>query len=65
MTRLLASQPLLWVLLALPGLWAVARWATGAATYGGVVSDTGLWAAWLLIVTMAVTPLRLLFWRGA
>lgn len=65
MTRPPGSQLLLWALLTLPGAWAIARWASGAATYGEVVSDTGLWAAWLLILTMAVTPLRLLVRRGA
>lgn len=64
MTRLLNSHPLLWALLAIPGIWTLSRWATGAATYGEVVSDSGVWAAQLLILTMAVTPVRLLFRRG-
>ena len=64
MTRLLNSHPLLWALLAVPGIWMLARWASGAATYGEVVSDSGVWAAQLLILTMAVTPVRLLFRRG-
>lgn len=58
------SHPLLWALLAVPGVWLLSRWASGAATYGEVVSDSGVWAAQLLIVTMAVTPLRLVFRRG-
>ena len=64
MTPLLNSRPLLWALLAIPGIWLLSRWASGAATYGEVVSNSGLWAAQLLILTMAVTPLRLLFRRG-
>lgn len=64
MTRLLNSHPLLWALLAVPGVWMLWRWASGASTYGEVVSDSGVWAAQLLILTMAVTPLRLVFRRG-
>jgi methionine sulfoxide reductase heme-binding subunit len=64
MTRLLNSHPLLWALLAVPGIWMLSRWGSGASTYGDVVSDSGVWAAQLLILTMAVTPLRLLFRRG-
>ncbi len=37
------------------------RWAGGVATYGDVVSRSGVWAALLLIPTTAVTPLRMLF----
>ena len=29
--------------------------------YGHAISDSGLWAAWLLMATLAVTPIRLLF----
>ncbi len=29
--------------------------------YGHAVGDSGLWAAWLLMLTLAVTPIRLLF----
>lgn len=64
MARFLNSHPLLWALLALPGAWMLSRWASGASTYGEVVSDSGVWAAQLLILTMAVTPARLLFRRG-
>ena len=62
--RLVNSHPLLWALLALPGLWLLIQWASGAATYGKVVSDSGVWATQLLILTMAITPLRLMFRRG-
>jgi sulfoxide reductase heme-binding subunit YedZ len=64
MTRLRGSQLVLWALLAMPGIWILCRWAGGAATYGEVVSNSGLWATQLLIATMAITPLRLLFRRG-
>ncbi len=65
MIRVLNSRPLLWVLLALPGIWLLSRWATGGATYGEVVSDSGVWATQLLILTLAITPVRLMFRRGA
>lgn len=64
MTRLLNSHALLWALLALPGIWVLARWAMGAATYGEVVSESGVWATELLILTLAITPVRLVFRRG-
>ena len=41
-------------------------WAriTGAAVYGEVVTESGRWAAWLLMLALAVTPLRLIFRTG-
>ena len=60
-----ASRPLLWLVLALPGLWILYRWAAapGVYGYGHAIGDSGDWAAWLLILTLAVTPVRLLFPR--
>ncbi|WP_234028217.1 protein-methionine-sulfoxide reductase heme-binding subunit MsrQ [Qipengyuania aquimaris] len=57
------SRPLLWLLLALPGLWMVGRWVLTPDSYGygHVIADSGDWAAWLLLVTLAVTPIRLAF----
>ena len=57
------SRPLLWLVLALPGLWILWRWAATpeAYGYGHAIGDSGDWAAWLLMLTLAVTPLRLLF----
>ena len=59
--RLVDSPYLLWLLLALPGAVTVVRYATGATFYGEVVHGTGELSARLLIVTMAITPLRLMF----
>ena len=58
-----ASRLLLWVVLALPGLWILYRWAAtpDAYGYGHAIGDSGDWAAWLLMLTLAVTPVRLLF----
>lgn len=61
-----ASRPLLWLVLALPGLWIAYRWTTAPEDYGfgHAIGDSGDWAAWLLLLTLAVTPLRLLFRRS-
>ena len=63
MKAVLASRPALWLLLALPGVWLVFRWAAfpDQYGYGHAVGDSGRWAAWLLMLTLAITPVRLLF----
>jgi len=63
MRKLLASRPLLWLGLALPGLAMLARWnaAPDVYGYGHIIGDSGDVAAWLLIATLAVTPVRLVF----
>lgn len=60
-----ASRLLLWVVLALPGVWIFFRWASAPDIYGygHAIGDSGDWAAWLLLLTLAATPIRLLF-RG-
>jgi sulfoxide reductase heme-binding subunit YedZ len=59
------SRPLLWLVLALPGLWILYGYAAAPAVYGygHAIGDSGDWAAWLLMLTLAVTPIRLLFRR--
>lgn len=59
------SRPLLWLILALPGLWMLGRWAATPELYGygHIIGDTGEWAVWLLMQTLAVTPIRLMFRR--
>ncbi len=59
------TRPLLWLVLALPGLGMAWAWlfTPDAYGYGHAIGDSGDWAAWLLLLTLAVTPLRLLF-RG-
>lgn len=61
--RLIDSPWLLWLLLALPAAVTIVRYSTGATFYGEVVHSTGQLSAQLLILTMAVTPLRLMFGR--
>jgi sulfoxide reductase heme-binding subunit YedZ len=60
---ILKSRPFLWLVLALPGLWICWRWlmTPDEYGYGHAIGDSGDWAAWLLMVTLAVTPVRLLF----
>ena len=62
-----AKRLLLWLALSLPGWWLVGRWALtpDAYGYGHAIADSGQWAAWLLMVTLAVTPIRLAFRRSA
>jgi sulfoxide reductase heme-binding subunit YedZ len=53
----------LWVILALPGAWLFFSWGLYPEQYGygHAIKDSGLWAAWLLMATLAVTPVRLAF----
>lgn len=61
------SRPLLWLVLALPGAWIAWRWIATPDRYGfgHAIGDSGDWAAWLLLLALAVTPLRLVFKRRA
>lgn len=65
MKAVFASRPLLWLVLALPGIVMLSRWAAtpNHYGYGHVIVASGDWAAWLLMAALAVTPIRLLF-RG-
>jgi len=66
MKTILRSQPLLWLALALPGAWMLASWwaTPDLYGYGHIIGDSGDWAAWLLMATLAVTPIRLAFRRS-
>jgi sulfoxide reductase heme-binding subunit YedZ len=59
--RVVGAPPTLWLLLAAPAAWMSARYLTGASAYGEFIHESGDVAVKLLIVTLAVTPLRLLF----
>lgn len=59
--RLWNAPYFLWLLLTLPGAVIVIRYVTGGLYYGEVLGQTGELAAQLLILTLAVTPLRLMF----
>jgi len=60
-----ASRLLLWLILSLPGAWILYRRGATPDVYGfgHAIGDSGDWAAWLLMLTLAVTPLRLMFGR--
>ncbi len=55
------SRYILWMLLSLPFVWLVNAYRTGDMFYGEVVHVSGELSARLLILTLAITPLRLLF----
>ena len=57
----LSSRYFFWLVLALPAAVQTARYWQGSVFYGEYLHWTGQFAAQLLIVTMAVTPLRLAF----
>ena len=56
---------LLWVLLALPGAYMTYRYVQGTTFYGEYLHATGELSARVLILTLAVTPLRLMFPNAA
>jgi sulfoxide reductase heme-binding subunit YedZ len=59
--RLLDAPAFTWLLLALPGAVLTYRYAAGATFYGEYLHATGELGVQLLIVAMAVTPLKLMF----
>lgn len=65
MTKRRLDRSVVWLLLALPGIAIVLRWIFTPDTYGygHALAQSGDWSIWLLMVTLAVTPLRLAFGR--
>jgi methionine sulfoxide reductase heme-binding subunit len=61
MSGLMRSRYLLWIVLALPAAFLVSGYWRETLVYGEVVHASGETAARLLIVTMAATPLCLMF----
>ena len=57
----LNSRYFLWIILALPFVWLVNAYRMGDLFYGEVIHVSGEFSARLLILTLAVTPLRLMF----
>lgn len=59
---------IVWTMLGIPFAWLVYGWGSGKLFYGELLHQSGLVSAQLLILTMAVTPLRLMFpgarWRA-
>lgn len=64
------SRFLIWALLAAPLLVLTYDYVYeqtflfGEVYYGGYIHDTGRWSAWLLLLALAATPLRLTFPRS-
>ena len=63
LTRALNSPYVLWAILALPGVLMTERFVRGVMFYGEFMHATGELSARLIIVTLALTPLRLLWPR--
>ncbi len=64
----MTSRCVYWGILAPPAIVIMQRYAVDALSYGEIIHETGDWSVRLLILTMAATPLRILFgnarWTG-
>ena len=59
MQPVLSSRAIFWLLLAVPALLTLTRFATDPEPWlADYIADTGLWSARLLIVALSLTPLR-------
>ncbi len=62
MPNCLINAPLsLWIVLAIPWCYFIILYVTGAFTYGQFILASGDWSAWLLMATLAITPIKLMF----
>ena len=59
--RLLDSKTVLCFVLLLPALWMANAWRLGDLFYGEILHVTGEFSARLMMITMAITPFRLMF----
>ncbi|MGD2133523.1 MAG: ferric reductase-like transmembrane domain-containing protein [Maricaulaceae bacterium] len=57
---LLNAHPTLWLVLSLPAAASSYFYLTGETSYGQFIHSSGDYAVWLLMATLAVTPLRLM-----
>jgi hypothetical protein len=64
LVRLLKASWFVWLLLALPGVVLTYRYARGALFYGEYLHATGELGVRLLMLAMAMTPLKLVFPRA-
>ena len=55
------SKFLLWFVLAVPGLLSTFQYLSGSIYYGEYIHMTGEFSARLMILAMAITPLRMMF----
>ena len=61
LTRKFNTRYSLWLMLVVPWVFLNVQYLTGSLYYGEFIHATGEFSARLLIVTLAVTPLRLMF----
>lgn len=54
---------LLWAALALPAIIVMVCYVRDVTGYGATLSLTGRWAVWLLLATLAISPLRAILRR--
>ena len=59
--RFLNSIPFLWFVMLLPALWMLNGWRIEELFYGEILHITGELSARLMMLSMAVTPFRLMF----
>jgi len=59
--KILNSRYFLWLVLALPLAWLGNGLRTGDSYYGEFIHHSGEWSARLLLLSLAITPLRLYF----
>jgi sulfoxide reductase heme-binding subunit YedZ len=60
LARLIGSRPLFRLLLAIPAVLMLWQFLLGAKSWGMLTGQSGEWAVRFLILTLAVTPIRLL-----
>ncbi len=61
LTNILNSKYFLWLLLGLPAVGLINAWRAEELFYGEVIHITGEFSTRLLMLAMAITPLRLMF----
>lgn len=61
LARAFKSRYFLWAILSIPWVLMTAQYLSGGLYYGEYIHITGEFSARLLILTLAVTPLRLMF----
>ena len=64
MLKLLNSRTFIWTLLGGPLLALVVLWRQETLFYGEMIHVTGQWSARLTMLSLAITPLRLMFPRA-
>jgi sulfoxide reductase heme-binding subunit YedZ len=58
---LLSNRFMIWFLMSIPGIVVLSEFATGERSYKGVIHETGEFGVRFLIVTLAATPLAMMF----